>query len=315
LDTNVYLSFFHLSSDDLDELEKLILVIKNAEVRLFLPEQTRDEFNRNREIKIADALKRFNEEKLIKVFPQFSKSYKEYTALRKAITDYEMHKSELYDAMLKDISTQELTADKVIRTLFRRAQLIKTTPDIIQMAKERFDLGRPPGKNKSYGDAINWHSLLQEVPAEEDLYFISDDKDFFSEIIPDNFNSYLLQEWEEVKGSNIFSYRKISYFFKQKFPKIEIASEYEKELAVEALVKSNSFAATRGALAYLNTYDYFTHGQLQEMLKAFNDNNQIYWKSTDDDVKTFIKKWFLPMQAIFEVEAWKEFEKHYLKEE
>ena len=50
IDTNAYLSFFHLTSDDLEELKKLELLIETTrEIQLHLPEQTYDEFNRNRD--------------------------------------------------------------------------------------------------------------------------------------------------------------------------------------------------------------------------------------------------------------------------
>ena len=56
IDTNVYLSFYHLSSDDLEELKKLVVLAREGKVVLLLPEQVIDEFRRNRAAKIADAL-------------------------------------------------------------------------------------------------------------------------------------------------------------------------------------------------------------------------------------------------------------------
>ena len=55
LDTNVYLSFFHFSSDDLGELEKLVQLANDGKITLHLPEQVSQEFKRNRANKIADA--------------------------------------------------------------------------------------------------------------------------------------------------------------------------------------------------------------------------------------------------------------------
>ncbi|WP_168928006.1 PIN domain-containing protein, partial [Chitinophaga terrae (ex Kim and Jung 2007)] len=68
IDTNAYLTFYHMSSDDLEELKKLDVLIKDKRIKLYLPQQTIDEFRRNREVKIADALKRFKEEKLTNQF-------------------------------------------------------------------------------------------------------------------------------------------------------------------------------------------------------------------------------------------------------
>jgi predicted nucleic acid-binding protein len=47
-DTNILLSFYHLSSDDLEELRKLIVLIDNKQIVLVLTDQVKDEFFRNR---------------------------------------------------------------------------------------------------------------------------------------------------------------------------------------------------------------------------------------------------------------------------
>jgi len=44
IDTNILLSFYHLTSDDLEELRKLSALLKKREVRLFVPDQVVHEF-------------------------------------------------------------------------------------------------------------------------------------------------------------------------------------------------------------------------------------------------------------------------------
>jgi hypothetical protein len=36
IDTNIYLSFFHLTSEDLEELKKLVVLIDKGEIALFV---------------------------------------------------------------------------------------------------------------------------------------------------------------------------------------------------------------------------------------------------------------------------------------
>jgi predicted nucleic acid-binding protein len=48
IDTNIFLSFYHLSGEDLEELNKLTVLLRKGEVALLLPEQVRDEFYRMR---------------------------------------------------------------------------------------------------------------------------------------------------------------------------------------------------------------------------------------------------------------------------
>ena len=70
IDTNVLLSFYRFTSDDLDELRKLTEAIKVGAITFALPEQVKQEFWRNRESKIAEALTRLREQKLNLQFPQ-----------------------------------------------------------------------------------------------------------------------------------------------------------------------------------------------------------------------------------------------------
>ncbi len=60
IDTNILLSFFSYSTDHLNKLEELVELIKNKKVRLFLPQQVIDEFNRNRDVKLKEVLKNLN---------------------------------------------------------------------------------------------------------------------------------------------------------------------------------------------------------------------------------------------------------------
>lgn len=290
LDTNAYLTFFHLSSDDLEELKKLLLLVKNGEIKLHLPEQTYDEFHRNREVKIADAIKRFKEEKLANQFPQMTKEYPEFKKMKDAIKTFEENKAKLMEKLLDDVDKLNLAADNIIAELFTEAEFYNINPELLEQAKRRYNLGRPPGKNKSYGDALNWETLLVHTPQSEDLHFISDDKDYFSEIDQDKFNRYLLHEWEDAKKSKLVSYRRISQFFKIKFPDIKIASEYEKDLLVKQLANSGSFSNARTTLRKLSQFEEFSAQQLTDLLDACTTNSQVYWIKNDGDIKEMIIK-------------------------
>ncbi|RQW22335.1 hypothetical protein EHS17_14655 [Rhodobacteraceae bacterium CH30] len=82
IDTNIFLSFFHLSNDDLDELHKLAVLLEEKQITLWLTEQVRDEFFRNRENKISEAVKKLSEQKSKPQFPQVCKDYDEYPDIR-----------------------------------------------------------------------------------------------------------------------------------------------------------------------------------------------------------------------------------------
>jgi len=278
-----------LTSDDLEELKKVqVLIEKTKEITLHLPEQTYDEFNRNRETKIADALKKLREEKLNNLFPQISKEYPEYKKMRDAIKLFDESKSSLLEKLNTDITTYALEADKIIYKLFEKAVFYSTTEALLTNAKTRYDLGKPPGKNKSYGDALNWETLLGNVPDGEDLYFVSEDKDYYSEINPATFNYYLYQEWKNKKKSDIYSFKRMSEFFKAKFPKIKLASDYEKEILIRDLSASGSFAKSRLILYKLSEFEDFSSTELNDIVFACTTNSQIYWIRNDADIQKII---------------------------
>ena len=285
IDTNVFLGFYHLSNEDLEELRKLSVLLKKQAATLYLPKQVIDEFRRNRESKISDALKRFRDEKLNDQFPQICKEYDEYSTMREAIERFTKAKTSLLERLTTDIESRQLKADITIEELFDTATIIDTSAGILERAKIRYDLGNPPGKGKSYGDSVNWESLLEACPDGEDIYFITDDKDYLSELSEDSFSPFLSDEWREKKGSSLVFLKRLSSFFKENFPDIKLATELEKELLINDLTHSGKFADTKRALRKLSKFTDFTDDELNEIVLAAISNNQIYWIMGDSIVK------------------------------
>src|SRR6185369_15945801 len=141
IDTNIYLTFYHFTSDDLEELKKLSVAIKSGKIRLFIPSQILHEFRRNRESKIADALKMVDSQKLGNQFPQMFKQYPEYKDLVNSIKTFEQSKDTILKQLEDEIENNSLRADEVIADLFKKAIEIPIKEDLIVMAKQRHDLG------------------------------------------------------------------------------------------------------------------------------------------------------------------------------
>lgn len=280
IDTNVYLTFFHFSNEDLKELKKLIALINTGNLKLYLPEQTKNEFYRNREVKISDALDKLRASKLSNQYPQICQTYEEFAIMKKALKQYESNKAKLLEKIQHDAETGTLIADDVLNQLLSMAVNINTTPEILNASIIRFDIGNPPGKDKSYGDAINWESLLT-IPKGNDLYFISDDKDYYSKLNDKNFNDYLLKEWHEKKESELHYYKRLSAFFQEKYPDIEISSETEKDILIKNLFEAFTFDNAKCVIRKLRNYDNFSIKQLNDITSAFSTNNQIYWIPND----------------------------------
>lgn len=288
IDTNVFLSFYHFTSDDLEELKKLAVLARERKVFIFLPKQVVHEFYRNRANKIAEAIKKLRVQKTALQVPQISKQYEEYDALLDANNEVEKNISKILNNMQRDAINISLEADSLIDELFTVSIQIDRSEELINRARLRVELGDPPGKRGSIGDAVNWESLLHEVPDGEDLIFICGDGDFFSPLDREAIDPYLVDEWTHKKGSSIQPYDRISRMFRAHFPDIELASELEKELCIQQLVTSRSFTRTHRSIAKLAQFYEFTPSELKEIVEATIVNKQIYWISRDPDVNQFL---------------------------
>jgi predicted nucleic acid-binding protein len=306
IDTNIFLSFYHLTSEDLEELRKLGVLLEQQQVKLYLTDQVVTEFRRNREVKIADALKRLSEQRLNLQFPQLCKDYCEYDQLRSLQRAYEELHSVLLKKILEDVSEQTLKADKTIEDLFAKATLANTTAELVEKARLRMQVGNPPGKDGSLGDAISWEALLRDVQDSNDLYLIADDRDYVSTLDENKIKDFLLQEWFARKGSKIIFYRRLSSFFKDRFPQIRLATELEKEILIRNLAASGSFAQTHSVVAKLSKFTDFTTAQLNEIVEAAVFNRQVSWIIGDPDVYEFLKSVTAGHEADIKEDNWKE---------
>jgi hypothetical protein len=177
LDSNIYLSFYRLSDDDLEELQKLTVAARSKDTILYVTDQVCDEFNRNRESVVAASLKTFEAARLPSSFPRLLMNYPDFEAMTKALTEYENHRNSLLQEVREAAAEKKLHADGIIEKLFKLARKVPMTEGIWTAARQRLDLGNPPGKDASYGDAVNWESLLDVVPDGEDLLFVTGDLD------------------------------------------------------------------------------------------------------------------------------------------
>lgn len=290
IDTNIFLSFYHLAGEDLEELKKLVVLIEKGKVQLLLPTQVRSEFDRNRDAKIADALRHLRDQKLNFKFPQLSKGYDEYASLRKLQKNYEKTHAKLLEKIQTDTDSNSLAADKLVRKLFKLATDLEATEEHLAKARLRMDLGNPPGKKGSLGDAINWETLLAADLDSDDLHFVTEDRDYFSPLNPDEFDSFLTKEWADNGFfPELVVYKKLSGFFKAKFPEIKLASEIDKDLLIAQLAGSGSFAKTHSVVAELSQFSDFSVSQVDAILAAAVSNHQVGWIVGDADVKTFLQ--------------------------
>jgi hypothetical protein len=101
-------------------------------------------------------------------------------------------------------------------------------------------------------------------------------------------NPYLLHEWSENKFSTLHTYKRLSSFFRDQFPDIELASELEKDLLIQELASSPSFTQTHVVVSNLSRFSDFTQAQVNEIVATAVTNNQVYWVARDPDVHQFL---------------------------
>ncbi len=314
LDSNIWLSFYHYSSDDLEELIRLGVLIDRKQVTLYVPDQVRFEFRRNREVKFADAIAKFKKDGIDKGFPQIFHAYEEdYRALREAIDVYEQAKGRILQKLERSYRNWNLKADLIIGELFKKANNVPVSKEALEAARLRVMRGNPPGKDDSHCDAINWECLLEVVPPEEDLYLIAEDKDYREKGSDSVFSPFLAYEWKQTKQSKVRYYRRLSTFFKEKYPHIKLATELEKELLIKELRESGTFRTTRGVLKSLAKYHDFTTSQISEIVEASITNNQVYWIGDDADIKELMNKIIGASLATLDVELKAKYDEHFSK--
>jgi predicted nucleic acid-binding protein len=302
VDANIFLDFYHFSNDDLDELKKLVDVITNKEITLVVTSQILDEVKRNRDGKIADAYKKFKDSKIELNLPQICKGYPEFIQIKTLLHSLKRLITELDEKLIQDIKARTLKADEIINQLFRISKIIDTE-QYLEPAKNRYHLGNPPGKNNSYGDGLNWIALLSDIPEGEDLFFLSDDKDYKSPLDEFTLNSYLLDEWKKYKKSEVFFYTRLSDFFNEHRQDIQLKVEEGKNELISKLSNSANFASTHAIVAKLRKYVSFTDEQIRELVVIAENNSQVFSILSDNDILSFYEKLLENKENLFNEET------------
>lgn len=288
IDTNILLSFYSLNQEDLAELSKLSDLIAQQHITLLLTDQLIDEFNRNREQRIDGAIKSLRNQTFNPQFPQLCEDYPEVTIVRESLKHYEQAHTALVNRIVADIQAKQLKADRIIQSFFALGKKIPANSQILDRAKFRMAVGNPPGKNNSLGDAINWECLLAEVPAGEDLFFVTGDKDYCSALNEDEFSDFLQTEWYNQKQKRIYFYKRLAGFCKERFPEIALASLRDKEFLIRDFVNSQSIGDISKSIAKLTYYQEFTAAQVNMIIAAAISNRHTVWSIEDDLVKSFL---------------------------
>lgn len=287
LDTNIYLGFFELSGDDLEELRKLAVAVRSGGTVLYLTDHVCDEFRRRRAGTIAASLKLVESAQLPKSYPRLFTNLVGYPELRTTLETFERQRAALLEEARAAAAGADLQADRLISELFEIAHRIPISTEIRSAAETRQFFGNPPGKKDSIGDAINWESLLSAVPSEADLVLVTADRDFASKLDPRVADEFLSEEWSVAKHSGLSLHASLTAAFTVHYPAIRLAADLERNLAIDALITSFNFHDTHLAIQKLSAFAEFTPEEAASMVEAAPSNSQIRQIITDPDVRSF----------------------------
>ena len=290
IDTNILLDLYHLSGPDLDELKKVIKLHQTSQIKIYLPKQVKDEFYRNRERVVKESIELFEKSKASSSLPNMAKTHDRIPELRGLQENFNQLVKDIKADVTQQAVESRLKADELIEVLFDQFKEESIDQEIILKAKDRQQIGNPPGKRDSLGDAINWEWLIVFVPELEDLNIVSGDGDFESVLTPGAVKDFLQREWRARKRSEIRLFKGLPELLKEYFPDIKLSDEIDKKDAILKLESSYNFAATHAAIAKLNKYDQFNENEQLRLVNAFIENQQVNWIVGDEDVFDFAKK-------------------------
>lgn len=300
IDTNIFLSFYQLSRNDLEQLKKLVPLLKHGKNQLILTDQVVDEFYRNRERVIAQTLAELRKGWGLFELPSICRQFSECEALESSVKEASKHRNRLLNCLNDAIRENALTADLLIREVFDRGTACPASVEITARANQRMLRGSPPGKGKSLGDAINWESLLVSVPQGEDLHLLSADCDYASDLDSSQLSQFLTREWRQFQKGEIHFYRCLSSFFEKNFSHIKLADQLHRELLIANLLNAPTFAASRAILRELAVIPDFSSQELNAIVTAAITNNQIYWIASDPDIGGYLNSILAGKEAMIE---------------
>lgn len=306
IDTNVLLSLYDVGSNNLTTFRDLLKLMEDK-IQVLLPEQVKNEFYRNRENKLNTIFS--NLPPIPNSFPNVIKDNENFHGIDQELRDLAI----LYQELIKNIkvsaSEEQLLADQAIKEVFDKAKWLVVEDSIIKQAKRRYDIGNPPGKKASYGDAIIWETLLTKSKKRQDIFFVSSDNDYSSQLDRNKISSYLGTEWKNKINSDIYFFKNLDKLlkdrhFKEELDKrgrensqeisvllenidLEIVYERNKNNLINNLKQSKSFEETHSLISSLSKLSDWTYSQRRDLAEALVNNNQVRSIISDADVFQF----------------------------
>lgn len=294
IDTNVFLMLYDFSKDDLGKLERLSDFLSKNSIKLYLTNQVKDEFFRNRENIIKRALDTLENLKFNLKLPTLANNFEEdCRALNESKKSYEQIHATLCKRIKKAALESSLKADNIMNSIFtsKSVRFLEHNHVIYCRSMSRIKLGNPPGKRNDIGDAINWELLLENLERNVGLIIISADNDYSSQLDDRLIHPFLSKEWRSKKSSDVELFKNLSTFFEKYIPDLQLNDEGHSVIdgLIMSLEFSSDFKSTHNIVYELSKHqDDLNPQQVDRIVDAYLNNSQVNWIMTDGDIKSFI---------------------------
>lgn len=330
IDSNQYRHIYSSSEGFSQEVYDLLMRLTDREdhAQLLLPQQTKDEVERNRfrpwpEAEESDISSKI--EKLAKRIESIKSEYGEYSGIKYLLKNLESEKSNLEKEshlISKRFISVRSKQNQKIKKLFDKAQILPESTEITTKAQIRLAKGNPPyTKDKKIGDLLIWESLLSYLGEKKNqkpqMIFVSNDKVAWGR---NQFDPWLESEYKNITQGNIFFSNRLSDIpdltteEQEKIRKEE--EENLKKNAITDFVSSQSFvSAGSNAQRLLSCKNFLNEDDYRKILMGSVSNHEIYQSFfTPTTLKELIEGengYVVRQVEVIPSELWERFEKRY----
>lgn len=325
IDSNQYRHLFSTHEGFSDTVyELLIKLADSGQVSLLLPQQIKDEVERNRyrgwpeaEVKNINAKIKSLKDLIDKKSEDLA-GYKSYTTLKNEFESEISRLSKEAEKISTTFVSNRSKATQKLRKIFNKAISIPETDTIKITATTRFQKGNPP-YNDNLGDALIWESAIDYLNnfKRSNLIFVTNDKHAWGETV---FDPFLQNEYKmKVKGKVLYINKlsDIPDLTADEQEKIRAEElENSKRNAISDFINSQSFVDAGSNADRLLTYkELLGTNDYEEVLRSSLENHEIYQSFFTSipltELITGVNGYVVPEVEKIDSDLWKRFVKRF----
>lgn len=302
IDTNVFVKAC-CQKQEIKCLKIIIKLLEYGVIKLYINDVLIKEFENSFEKKIKGELSNFDDFNRKGGVPSIIKtafeSCNDKTSLE-LVTEYKkLQTPEMHEKILS--SFYKLYRNNLVEDLFNRIKSYmkrnkvntEVSQEIREKAQARTDAGYAPGKPKMLNDRMHWEFLLHNIPKYQDLHIITDDKDFYDNVIirDDNMpNKLLRNDLSRQSGFNLYCYNTLSDFCDRILVKYGIHLDFD-------LTKVN-WEIKANIAKLIHAYD------IKDIIESINVLSSNISELSDDDLDTIAIAGIWQHYALMHLEWW-----------